>query len=215
MARTGAFFGKFKERQLSGASSISLGALNIKAVLISLTAWGLAVTAATNASPSVVTTATHGLTTGMRVAIVGAVGNTAINGTWGVTVLSSTTFSLYDLDTGSAVNGNGTWTSGGRVIRLDVDEFLSDVSSGDRSGGTSGNLASKTFTLGTLDAADFSISSVVAATYQGILYYNDTGTASTSNLINVNFGGTGFPLTVGSGSPTVNVTIDATGIGTI
>lgn len=213
--RTGGFFGRFKARQLEGATPLNLSTLNIKAVLISLATWGLAVTAATNASPSVITTATHGLTTGMRVAIVGALGNTAINGVWGVTVLSATTFSLVDLDTGAVVAGNGTWTSGGRVIRLDVDEFLSDVPSGDRAGGTSPNLASKTFSLGTLDAADFAIASVAAGTYQGILYFNDTGSAATSNLINVNFGGTGFPLTIGSGGPTVNVTVDPTGIGTI
>ena len=67
----------------------------------------LSVTAATNASPIVITTATHGLSTGDIVTISGALGNTAANGTWIITVLTSTTFSLD----GSA--GSGAWTSGG------------------------------------------------------------------------------------------------------
>jgi hypothetical protein len=68
------------------------------------------VTGATNATPIVVTSdRVHRLTTGDRVVVAGVGGNTAANGTWLVTVLSSTTFSL---DTSV---GNGAYTSGGRV----------------------------------------------------------------------------------------------------
>ena len=73
----------------------------------------LAVTAATTASPIVVTTqanVSHGLTTGDRVAIAEVGGNTAANGTFTVTVLSPTSFSLN----GSV--GNGTYTGGGYVV---------------------------------------------------------------------------------------------------
>lgn len=62
---------------------------------------------ATNATPIVVTTATHSYTTGQSVVINGVLGNTAANGTWRIIVLSATTFSLV----GSV--GNGAWTSGG------------------------------------------------------------------------------------------------------
>lgn len=68
----------------------------------------LTVTGATNASPIVVTTSlSHYLWTGASVTISGAVGNTATNGTFTITKLSDTTFSL------NGSTGNGTWTSGG------------------------------------------------------------------------------------------------------
>ncbi len=76
------------------------------------------ITGATNANPSVVTTsAAHGLATGDRVTIAGSVGNTAINGTFQVVVLTATTFSLKT-EAGVAVAGNGAWTSGGTVQKL-------------------------------------------------------------------------------------------------
>lgn len=65
------------------------------------------VTGATNATPIVITSAAHGLTTGARVTISGVLGNTAANGTFTVTYVSSSTFSLD-----SSV-GNGAYTSGG------------------------------------------------------------------------------------------------------
>jgi hypothetical protein len=70
----------------------------------------LSVTAATNASPIVITTATpHGYTTGQTVSIVGGAGNVIMNGQWTITVTGPTTFSL----TGST--GNGTYTGGATV----------------------------------------------------------------------------------------------------
>lgn len=69
----------------------------------------LAVTAASNTTPIVITTATHGLASGEIVTIASAGGNTAANGTWKITVLSTTTFSL------DGSTGNGAWTSGGTV----------------------------------------------------------------------------------------------------
>jgi hypothetical protein len=61
------------------------------------------------ANPAVVTTsAAHGLATGQQVTISGVGGATAVNGTWTVTVLTSTTFSV-------PVNNTNAWTSGGTV----------------------------------------------------------------------------------------------------
>lgn len=66
----------------------------------------VAVTSSTAANPSVVTTAAvHGLTTGDTVEIVGHATNTAINGQWGVTVLTTTTFSVPVLGTGAGTGG--------------------------------------------------------------------------------------------------------------
>jgi hypothetical protein len=68
----------------------------------------LNVTGATNANPIVITTAAvHGYATGDRIIIDGVGGNTAANGSWAITVLSTTTFSL------DGSTGNGAYTSGG------------------------------------------------------------------------------------------------------
>ncbi len=70
----------------------------------------LAVTDATNATPIVITTAAHGLTTGMTVTITGVTGNTAANTTATVTVLSLET---YELD---GTVGNGAYIDGGLAV---------------------------------------------------------------------------------------------------
>lgn len=71
----------------------------------------LSVTGATNASPIVITTAAHGLSTGDVVTIASVGGNTAANGTFRITVVSSTTFQL------DGSTGNGSYTSGGTVAK--------------------------------------------------------------------------------------------------
>jgi hypothetical protein len=67
----------------------------------------LTVTAATTATPIVITAGTHNLTSGAVVTVAGVGGNTAANGTFVITVLSSTTFSLNNSV------GAGAYTSGG------------------------------------------------------------------------------------------------------
>jgi len=76
----------------------------------------LTVTAASNASPIVITTsAPHGLATGDRVFIAAVGGNTNANGIRRVTVLTATTFSLQNEITGAAIAGNAAYTAGGTV----------------------------------------------------------------------------------------------------
>ncbi len=71
------------------------------------------VTGATNASPIVITSVGHGLTTGTRVTITGVGGNTGANGTWKVTRVDADTFSL-DTSTGTgAYTSGGTWNTSG------------------------------------------------------------------------------------------------------
>lgn len=68
------------------------------------------ITGATNASPTVITSQGHGLTTGMKVTISGILGNTGANGTYVVTVLTANTFSIaVDTSLGSAYSGGGSW----------------------------------------------------------------------------------------------------------
>ena len=68
---------------------------------------GGTITGATNASPIVITSTGHGLTTGHRVTIAGVGGNTAANGTFTITRVDDNTFSL------NSSTGNGAYTSGG------------------------------------------------------------------------------------------------------
>lgn len=65
------------------------------------------ITDASNASPIVITSVGHGLTTGSRVTISGVGGNTAANGTFVVTRLTADTFRL------DSSAGSGAYTSGG------------------------------------------------------------------------------------------------------
>lgn len=65
------------------------------------------ITGATNASPIVITSASHGLTTNQKVTIASVGGNTAANGAFVITKVDANTFSL------NGSTGNGGYTSGG------------------------------------------------------------------------------------------------------
>lgn len=68
------------------------------------------VTGATNASPIVITSAAHGLTTGTKVTVASVGGNTAANGSFTVTRVDANTFSLDGSTGNSAYTSGGTWT---------------------------------------------------------------------------------------------------------
>ena len=83
-----------------------------------LAAITISTTTGNGVSPIVVTTSSaHDLMTGDRVSIVGVRGNTAANGTWYVSKLSSTTIGLYPSWSAGAVSGtstgNGAFSAGG------------------------------------------------------------------------------------------------------
>ncbi len=71
----------------------------------------LTITAATTATPIVCTTAAHGYETGDQVFISGGLVMTAINGTFTVTVVSSTTFQLDNSV------GSGTYTASSATVK--------------------------------------------------------------------------------------------------
>lgn len=78
----------------------------------------LSVASSTNANPSVITTsAAHGLTSGDVVEIADHLVNTAANGVWVVTVLTTTTFSIPQA-------ANGTGSGSGTVMRMIIDSDL-------------------------------------------------------------------------------------------
>lgn len=69
----------------------------------------VAVSTSTGANPSVVATAAaHGMVTGDTVEIAGHTTNTAINGQWVVTSLTSTTYSVPVLGIGAGTGGTST-----------------------------------------------------------------------------------------------------------
>lgn len=70
------------------------------------------ISAATNATPIVITSATHGLSTSDRVLVVGVVGNEAANGSWTITKVDANSFSL---DTSV---GDGTYVTGGNWYEI-------------------------------------------------------------------------------------------------
>jgi hypothetical protein len=69
------------------------------------------ITGATNASPIVITSVAHALSTGQSFVVADVVGNTAANGTWYIEVLSDDTFSLLGSE------GNADYVSGGTATR--------------------------------------------------------------------------------------------------
>lgn len=78
----------------------------------------VAIQSSTNANPIVVTTAAvHGLSTGNVVVIAGHLVNTAANGAWTATVLTTTTFSI-------PVVGIGVGTATGSVVKMPIDSDI-------------------------------------------------------------------------------------------
>lgn len=75
---------------------------------------GVAISAATNASPIVITATSHGFSTNDVVTVSGVAGNTAANGTWQITVSDANTFSLNNS------SGNAAYTSGGLASKAPV-----------------------------------------------------------------------------------------------
>lgn len=67
------------------------------------------ITAASVASPIVITSTAHGLTTGARVTITGVGGQTGANGTFTITRVNADTFSLDGSTTVGSYTSGGTW----------------------------------------------------------------------------------------------------------
>src|SRR4051812_43683596 len=111
-----------KYRQAALEGTIAYLTDNIKAVLVDLNTYGLAISSSTNATPPVITTAAHGYPSGDQVIVGQHATNTAANniatGTrFYITVLSTTTFSLYtDVARTVGVVGNGVGGATGFVV---------------------------------------------------------------------------------------------------
>lgn len=176
---------KYAENLMDGSAVDLVNDAQLSLAIVDLDAiTSLAVTAATNASPAVITTATHGLAVNDWVLIAGAAGNTAINGIFQVnTVPSGTTFTLKNLD-GTVVAGNGAWTSGGKVWKVGTWTNWSDVSAGLVGAITAVPVSGRTVTNGLFTHNLTTISAPAGGTaIEAVMYLKNTGTAGTSTLI--------------------------------
>lgn len=140
-------------------------------------AWGL-VDAATNATPIVITSNSHGLSTGDKVHIRGCEGNTAANGNWTITVVNANSFSLntsvgngaYTDDTGVWISTQVTPTSGSVLSAssaspINIGSLLHGLSTGDSVviEDVGGNTAANgTFTVTVVDSNNFTLNSSTA-----------------------------------------------------
>ena len=74
------------------------------------------ITGTDTSSPILITSASHGLTTGTRVTITGVVGQTGANGTFVITNVSANTFTLDGSTSVGAWVSGGTWNVSGLYL---------------------------------------------------------------------------------------------------
>src|SRR5437762_10368117 len=91
-------------------------------------AFNATITAATNASPSVMTVTAHGLISGDQIQVTGATTLTAINTKGYAKVLTANTFSICDVLLTTCTNGNGVYdaSSGKVTLAYDVSTITGD-----------------------------------------------------------------------------------------
>lgn len=207
----------FKQEALKGTYPLATDAL--KGILVDCTAMTQSskfrtITAATNASPAVLTVGGTPPANGDRISISGAVGNTAINGRWQVAGLSGNTFQLVNIITGAAVNGNGVFSGTCYMWNLSTNQFLSDIDAGALVS-TSGNLGSKTFTLGVFTFAVITFSAVTTGKTCAAVWIYDSTPASnaTRPLVGLDDAAANLPVLTNGGD--VTYTPHANGFGEI
>lgn len=142
-----------------------------------------AITAASNATPIVITATAHGFTNGDFVYVDGVGGNLAANGLWKIANQAANTFELTRPDGTNAV-GSAAYTSGGYAVNLgpsasgdNWDDFDGTLV------GTKQNLTSPTVTAGVADAADVAFGNTSGATVEAVGIFRDTGTTTTSTMV--------------------------------
>jgi hypothetical protein len=171
------------------------------------------ITDATNATPIVVTSASHGLANGERVTIGGVGGNTAANGVFKVANVATNTFELTDVITGANVAGNGAYTTGGTWMLVDATmNDLADIPGGARTSDlVEVAAAGMTLAGGQLDIADFDLTGVAgSALVHKFVYYKHDAVEGNAYLIYIDDDDSGIPLT-GNGQ-SIPVTLHANGL---
>lgn len=176
-----------REGFLDGSIDWDNGGVPVKAALLDLNTAEtavIAITSSTSATPPVMLTGTHGLTTGDIVFIQGHTTNTACNGLWKVTVTDGTHFSLQTLAGVNVTGTGGAGASGYAVVfggASTVGKFWSDFD-----GSLVGSLTaigSPTVVDGVADGTDVTFTSVSGASVEAIIIVADTGTPTTARVI--------------------------------
>lgn len=122
--------------------------------------------------------------------------------------------SLYTKGKEALLNGSIIWTTSNMkamlidtslyTANLTTDQYLSDIAAGARVA-SSPLLATRTATGGVADAADPTISSVTSTgDVSAFVIYNDTGSASNSQLLGYFDTATGLPFTPNGGDVVLN-----------
>jgi len=122
---------------------------------------------------------------------------------------------LYGKAREKFLGGNLSWSSGtikavlidvaDYTVAIDTHEFLSDVPGAARVA-TSATLTGKSITLGVADVQDFAFTAVTGDPSEAVIFYVDTGTASTSSLVSYHDTATGLPVTPNGGD--INIAVD-------
>lgn len=176
-------------RQYILNDSVNFNTDTIAAALLDLNTADVAIkqiSSSTNATPIVVTATSHGFTNGDLVYIGDHLVNTAANGLWAISGVTTNTFNLTDPVSASSVVGNGVGAATGYAVNYGPStssDFYDDFDGA--LVGAKVSLGSKTFTQGVFDAADTTFTSVSGASVEAILIFKDTGTNSTSNVIGI------------------------------
>jgi len=150
---------------------------------------GSGITDATNATPIVITIASHGLSNGDHIVITGVGGNLAANGSFIIAAVATNTFELV----GSV--GTAAYTSGGHAVLLNGDFNYDDVPAGARVAEMTVDHQLKTITDGYLDAADVTYLAVTGDVSEGLVTFLNSGVESTSRLLFIHTVGTNLPVT--------------------
>ena len=128
-----------------------------------------AITGATNASPIVISSTAHGGSNGDIVVIRGVTGNTAANGTWKKSAVTTDTYALVTVDDGLNSAGNGAYGSGGCAINLTLGDDWADLDGAVQ--GTPVALLNKAvLSDGIIDADDVEIAAWTGTTHGWVIY---------------------------------------------
>lgn len=164
-------------RNAFGTKAISWTGDTIKATLLTMSSAAgkiFLVTAASNATPIVLTVAsTTGITAGDILVVGGVGGNLAANGTWQAGTVTGTTVQLLTRLDGVSSTGSAAYTSGGWIVDTSSASVLSDVSG--NSNGTDPTVSGTAMTLGVATCSTISWTAGLAATkVWGAAIYSST-----------------------------------------
>jgi hypothetical protein len=163
-------------RQNFGTKQINWTGDTFKATLLSMASTAgkiYVVTAATNATPIVLTvSSTTGIVAGDVLVVGGILGNLAANGTWVAGTVTGTTVQLLTKLDSNNSTGSGSYVSGGYIIDLSSASTLADISG--NSVGTDATLSGETMTLGVANASSWTWTALPATKVYALAIYDTT-----------------------------------------